>query len=156
MKLTIKKKGLLDNYLVLDEKGTQKYQVAKEITFLNELHVFDPSGTELAHISEKPHIIGASEYDVLVNGEVVDQIKYTLKGLRSQYNLVKADWHTKGNLTGKKYEIIEGSTTIAHATKKMLAIQDTYEVTFDRPEDELMLVILILTINTYKDDSEDN
>ena len=130
MKLLVKQRvfSWTDSYDVYDENENAKYFVKAEFLSLgHRLHVYDMAGNELGLIKEK--------------------VMSLLPVFRPKYDVEFNGWHVEGDFMGWNYDIYEACSPVVHITKELLHWGDTYVLDFANPADELMGLLLVITID---------
>ena len=149
MKLYIKQKVFSwgDKFTVKDEYGYDKYIVEGEIfTWGRKLHVYDMVGSEVAFIKQEVWSFLPRYYVFCGNQQVAEIVKeftfffpkYTVEGL---------GWNIEGSFMAHDYVINRGSQTIVSISKEWMTWGDSYELDIRNPEDEIVALAVVLTID---------
>ncbi len=149
MKLYIKQKVFSwgDKFTVKDEYGYDKYIVEGEIfTWGRKLHVYDMVGNEVAFIKQEVWSFLPRYYVFCGNQQVAEIVKeftfffpkYTVEGL---------GWNIEGSFMAHDYVINRGSQTIVSISKEWMTWGDSYELDIRNPEDEIVALAVVLTID---------
>lgn len=149
MKLYIKQKVFSwgDKFTVKDEYGYDKYIVEGEIfTWGRKLHVYDMVGNEVAFIKQEVWSFLPRYYVFCGNQQVAEIVKeftfffpkYTVEGL---------GWNIEGSFMAHDYVINQGSQTIVSISKEWMTWGDSYELDIRNPEDEIVALAVVLTID---------
>ena len=128
MKLLVKQRvfSWTDSYDVYDENENAKYFVKAEFLSLgHRLHVYDMAG----------------------NGKTLGRIEKRFTLFRPKYDVEFNGWHVEGDFMGWNYDIYEACSPVVHITKELLHWGDTYVLDFANPADELMGLLLVITID---------
>ena len=56
-------------------------------------------------------------------------------------------WRVEGDFLGWEYDVYEACSSVAHITKELLHWGDTYAIDIADPRDELMALMLVITID---------
>ena len=149
MKLLIKQRvfSWTDSYDVYDENENAKYFVKAEFLSLgHRLHVYDMAGNELGLIKEKVMSL-LPVFEIEVNGQTLGRIEKRFTLFRPKYDVEFNGWHVEGDFMGWNYDIYEACSPVVHITKELLHWGDTYVLDFANPADELMGLLLVITID---------
>lgn len=149
MKLLIKQRvfSWSDTYDVYDEDGNVKYFVKGEFLSLgHRLHVYDAYQNEVGLIKEKIFSF-LPVFDIEINGMELGRIEKKFTWLKPKYEVELNGWSVEGDFLGWEYDVFSGSSSVIHITKEWLHWGDTYVIDFVDPADELMGLLLVLSID---------
>lgn len=149
MKLLIKQRvfSWSDTYDVYDEDGNVKYFVKGEFLSLgHRLHVYDAYQNEVGLIKEK-FFSFLPVFDIEINGMELGRIEKKFTWLKPKYEVELNGWSVEGDFLGWEYDVFSGSSSVIHITKEWLHWGDTYVIDFVDPADELMGLLLVLSID---------
>lgn len=149
MKLLIKQRvfSWSDTYDVYDEDGNVKYFVKGEFLSLgHRLHVHDAYQNEVGLIKEK-FFSFLPVFDIEINGMELGRIEKKFTWLKPKYEVELNGWSVEGDFLGWEYDVFSGSSSVIHITKEWLHWGDTYVIDFVDPADELMGLLLVLSID---------
>ena len=149
MKLYIKQKVFSwgDKFTVIDAFGYDKYIVEGEVfSWGKKLHVYDMAGNEVAFIKQEVWSFLPRYYVFCGNHQVAEIVKeftfffpkYTVEGL---------GWNIEGSFMAHDYVINRGSQTIVSISKEWMTWGDSYELDIRNPEDEIVALAVVLTID---------
>ena len=136
MKLLVKQRvfSWTDSYDVYDENENAKYFVKAEFLSLgHRLHVYDMAGNELGLIKEKVMSL-LPVFEIEVNGQTLGRIEKRFTLFRPKYDVEFNGWY-------------EACSPVVHITKELFHWGDTYVLDFANPADELMGLLLVITID---------
>ena len=152
MKLYIKEKVISwgDKFTVKDEYGNDKYTVEGQLFSLGKkLHVYDMTGREVAFIKQEVfswmpryEVFCGDRKAALIRKEVSFFPKYRIDGL---------GWEISGNLTAHNYEITQSGRQIVSIRKEWMTWGDSYELCISNPDDEIVALAVVLTIDCVMD-----
>ena len=149
MKLFIKEKvfSLSDKFFVMDEYGDEKYIVEGEIfSWGKKLHVYDMRGNEVAFIQQKVFSF-LPRYFVYVGDEQVAEIVKEFTFFFPKYSIEGLGWDINGQFMAHDYEITQGGRPIVTIRKEWMTWGDTYELDIANPDDEIIALAVVLTID---------
>ena len=157
MKLYIKEKVFSwgDKFTVKDEFGNDKYVVEGEVfTFGKKLHVYDMAGNEVAFIKQEVWSF-LPRYYVFCGERQVAEIKKEFTFLFPKYSIQGLGWEIEGKLMAHDYEIIKNGNSIVTISKEWMTWGDSYELDIVNPEDEIVALAVVLTIDCVMEASSD-
>ena len=149
MKLYIKQKVFSwgDKFTVKDEYGYDKYFVEGEIfSWGRKLHVYDTAGNEVAFIKQEVWSFLPRFYVFCGNQQVAEIVKeFTF--FYQKYRVEGLGWNVDGSFWAHDYTITKGSQTIVSISKEWMTWGDSYELDIRNPEDEIVALAVVLTID---------
>ena len=157
MKLYIKEKVFSwgDQFTVKDDAGRDKYVVQGEVfTWGKKLHVYDMLGQEVAFIKQEIWSF-LPRYYVFCGGRQVAQIRKEFTFLFPKYSIDGLGWEIDGSFMAHDYEITKAGRRIVTISKEWMTWGDSYELDILNPEDELVALAVVLTIDCVNE-SESN
>ena len=149
MKLYIKEKVFSwgDKFTVKDEYGNDKYFVQGEVfSWGKKLHVYDSVDREVAFIKQEVWSILPRFY-VFCGDEQIAEIKKEFTFLFPKYSIQGLGWEIEGKLMAHDYEIIKNGKSIVTISKEWMTWGDSYELNIANPEDEIVALAVVLTID---------
>ena len=149
MKLYIKEKVFSwgDKFTVKDEYGNDKYFVQGEVfSWGKKLHVYDSVDREVAFIKQEIWSILPRFY-VFCGDEQIAEIKKEFTFLFPKYSIQGLGWEIEGKLMAHDYEIIKNGKSIVTISKEWMTWGDSYELNIANPEDEIVALAVVLTID---------
>lgn len=149
MKLYIKEKVFSwgDKFTVKDEYGNDKYFVQGEVfSWGKKLHVYDRTGNEVAFIKQEVWSF-LPRYYVFCNNRQVAEIKKEFSFIFPRYSIEGLGWQIEGKFMAHNYEITQSGRTIVSITKEWMTWGDSYELEIKNPEDEIVALAVVLTID---------
>ena len=149
MKLYIKEKVFSwgDKFTVKDEYGNDKYFVQGEVfSWGKKLHVYDSVDREVAFIKQEIWSLLPRFY-VFCGDEQIAEIKKEFTFLFPKYSIQGLGWEIEGKLMAHDYEIIKNGKSIVTISKEWMTWGDSYELNIANPEDEIVALAVVLTID---------
>ena len=153
MKLYIKQKVFAwgDKFTVKDEAGCDRYYVEGEIfTFGKKLHVYDMSGQEVAFIKQEIWS-WLPRFYVFCGGRQVAEIKKEFTFLFPKYSIEGLGWEINGSFWAHDYQITKNGYPIVSISKEWMTWGDSYELNISNPQDEIVALAVVLTIDCVLD-----
>ena len=149
MKLYIKQKVFTwgDKFTVKDERGEDRYYVEGEVfSFGKKLHIYNMAGREVAFIKQEVWKF-MPQYTVFCNGHEVATIRKEFTFLFPRYVIDGLGWEIDGSFMAHDYEITEAGRPIVTICKEWMTWGDTYELTITDPQQEILALAVVLTID---------
>ena len=149
MKLYIKEKVFSwgDKFTVKDEYGNDKYIVEGEVfTWGKKLHVYDMAGNEVAFIKQEVWSF-LPRYYVFCGDKQVAEIKKEFSFIFPRYSIEGLGWEIDGKFMAHEYEITQNGRSIVSISKEWMTWGDSYELTISNPQDEIVALAVVLTID---------
>lgn len=149
MRLLIKQRvfSWTDTYDVYDENESARYFVKAEFfTLGHQIHVYDKSGREVGAIHQKLFQL-LPAFEAEIGGRNVGTIQKRFSFFKPRYEIDYNGWRVEGDFMGWDYDVFDGCSAIAHISKELLRWGDTYVISFDRAEDELLCLLLVIAID---------
>ncbi len=150
MKLYIKQKvwSWKDKFTVKDDLGDDRYTVEGEFFSLGrKLHVYDKTGDEVVFI-EQELMAWMPRYNVYVQGQKGAQVARKFTWFRPRYEITGPDWTVEGDWSGHDYEVTSLTRgPVVTISKEWMTWGDSYELNIADPNDELLALAVVLTID---------
>ena len=149
MKLYIKEKIFTwnDKFTVKDEYGRDKYIVEGEIfSWGRKLHVYNMTGYEVAFIKQEV-FSWMPRYYVFIGGQQVAEICQRFSLFTPRYTIDGPGWEVSGSVFGHDYQITKAGRLIVTISKEWMTWGDSYELDIADPNDEIIALAAVLTID---------
>ena len=149
MKLYIKEKVFSwgDKFTVKDESGHDKYVVEGEVfSWGKKLHVYDMMGREVAFIKQEVWSF-LPRYYVFCGNRQVAEIKKEFTFFFPKYTIEGLGWEIDGSFMAHDYQIAQSGRQIVSINKEWMTWGDSYELNISNPEDEIVALAVVLTID---------
>lgn len=156
MKLYIKQKvfSWADRFTVKDETGKDRYYVEGEIfTFGRKLHVYDMGGREVAFIKQEVWS-WMPRYYVFCGERQVAEIKKEFTFFFPKYTIAGLGWEIDGSFFEHDYQITRSGCPIVSISKEWMTWGDSYELDIRNPNDEIVALAVVLTIDCVTADNQ--
>lgn len=137
-----------DTYDVYDESGEARYFVKAEVfAFGHQIHVYDKrSGAEVGSIHQKLFRF-LPEFEIVMDGRCVGTIRKEFTFLRPRYQVDFRGWDVEGDFMGWDYEARSADRLVLTVSKELFNWGDTYVLRYQRMEDELSGLMLVIAID---------
>lgn len=150
MKLYIKQKvfSWKDKFHIYDEYQSEKYYAESElISFGKKLHIFDNNENELCYIYQKV-LSFLPRYFINIQGTDVAEVVKSISFFKPKYEINGIGWSVSGDFFAHDYVIEnEIGVPIATISKKWLSWGDAYEIDIPDPNNEIMVLAIVLIID---------
>lgn len=158
MKLLIRQKVFSwgDQFSVQDEQGNDKYFVKGEIfSWGKKLHVYDLYENEVAFIQQKVFSF-LPRFFVFVNDSQVAEIVKEFTFFYPKYSITGLGWNIDGDFWSHNYTIDQNGMDIVGIRKEWFSWGDFYTLDIANPEDEILALAVVLTIDCVIDAQSSN
>lgn len=137
-----------DTYDVYDESGEARYFVKAEVlSFGHQIHVYDKrSGEEVGSIHQKLFRF-LPEFEIVIGGQTVGTIRKEFTFLCPRYRVDFRGWDVEGDFMGRDYEARSAERLVLTVSKELFNWGDTYVLRYQRMEDELSGLMLVIAID---------
>lgn len=149
MKLYIKQKvfSWTDKFFVKDSYGRDKYIVEGEaFSWGKKLHVYDMAGREVAFIKQEVWS-WMPKYYVFQGERQIAQIRREFTFFKPKYSIDGLGWEIDGSFWEHDYQITKAGRQIVSIQKEWMTWGDTYELDIYNPNDEIIALAVVLTID---------
>ncbi|MCL2543878.1 MAG: hypothetical protein FWE71_15645 [Nocardioidaceae bacterium] len=119
------------------------FKIPKQFT------INDPAGQLRARVWKKP-VSWLPRFFLEVDGVQVAAIAKKLTFLRPRYLIDGPGLSVTGDMWDMSFEIHRDGVVVGRVDKKWLSVRDKYAIEVDRPEDELVVVGIVLAIDYVK------
>ena len=146
MKLIIKQQffTLFDKFDVYDEGDNIVYTVEGQFALTKTLSVLDHDGNEAAKLTRRFFTI-LPTFDIEVDGEEIGTIRKEFSLLTPQFDIDYMNWSVKGDVND------ENGSLIAHISKEVFNLTDTYCIDVEDDKNALHVLMLVLAIDAEKE-----
>ena len=158
MKLYMKEKVFSWNeqFTVRDEHGFDKYYVEGEFFSLGKrLHLNDIHGREIAFIQQQLFTL-MPRFSVSVAGREIAQIRKEFTFFYQRYVIDGLGWEVEGSVWEHEYEIRKNGLPIVRISKEWFTWGDSYVLDIADPDDEIIALAVVLTIDCVVEASQNN
>ena len=141
---------------VMDEKEQVVYHAeSKFFSIRDKTDVTDAAGNQVAHVERKFFSLHQRHFVTMADGlsfELSTELFHLIKDIT---NIVGLDWQLRGNILGMNFELYDrDGSIIAVISQKMLSLHDKYCVDIYRPEQEAVVVAILVTLQHMIRDRE--
>ncbi|HET6443698.1 MAG TPA: LURP-one-related family protein [candidate division Zixibacteria bacterium] len=141
-----------DDFWIENDKGQKVFKIDGKALRVRETLVFeDAHGNELAKIQERKLRIKDSMEIEGPHGENLGTVKKAMITPVRERWVVKIkggpDLEVKGNILDHEYTIGEGRDKVAEVSKKWFRIRDSYGVSIDSGQDDIVILAVAVCID---------
>ena len=141
-----------DDFWIEDERGQRVFKVDGKALRVRQTLIFeDARGKELCKIQERMMRVKDSMEIEGPNGESIGMVKKALITPIRERWVVKVqngpDLEVKGNILDHEYSIGEGRDKIAEVSKKWFRIADSYGVSIDPGQNDVLILAVAVCID---------
>ena len=141
---------------ITDENEQVVYQAwSKFFSLRDKTDITDAAGNQVAHMEKKILSIHQRHFVTMADGLSFELSTELLHLIKDITNIVGLDWQLRGNILGMNFELYDrDGSIIAVIGQKMLSLHDKYCVDIYRPEQEAVVVAILVTLQHMIRDRE--
>lgn len=133
---------------ITDDNDNVIYHAQTKFPSLHDkTDITDAQGNFVAHIERKFFTLHERHFVTMADGlkfELSNEIMHIIKDIT---NIVGLDWQLRGNILGLNFELYDGNgEVIAVIAQKMLSLHDKYCIDIYKPENEHIVVAILITL----------
>ena len=141
---------------ITDEREQVVYRAwSKFFSLRDKTDISDAAVNQVAHMEKKILSIHQRHFVTMADGlsfELSTELFHLIKDIT---NIVGLDWQLRGNILGMNFELYDrAGSIIAVISQKMLSLHDKYCVDIYRPEQEAVVVAILVTLQHMIRDRE--
>ena len=133
---------------VTDENGQVVYQSnTKFLSLRDKTDITDAEGRQTAHIQRKLISLHERHFVTMADGLQFELSNELFHLVRDITNIEGLGWQLRGNILGLNFELYDGDgNIIAVIGQKLLSLHDKFCVDIYRPEQEAVVVAILITL----------
>ncbi len=141
---------------ITDDREQVVYQASSKFFSLRDkTDITDAAGNQVAHIERKIFTIHQRHFVTMADGLQFELSTELLHLIKDVTNIVGLGWQLRGNIIGLNFELYDrDGSVIAVIGQKMLSLHDKYCVDIYRPEQEAVVVAILVTLQHMIRDRE--
>jgi uncharacterized protein YxjI len=141
---------------ITDDREQVVYQAwSKFFSLRDKTDITDAAGNQVAHIERKIFTIHQRHFVTMADGLQFELSTELLHLIKDVTNIVGLGWQLRGNIIGLNFELYDrDGSVIAVIGQKMLSLHDKYCVDIYRPEQEAVVVAILVTLQHMIRDRE--
>ena len=152
MKLMITQKlmSLRGRYQITDENDQVAYSITGKYTIPKRYDISNPDGQIVAQLKSKVFDI-LPTYILYTDGQKIGRVKKKFTFFKPKFKIDCNGWNVEGNFLGWDYKIVDAAgNVVATISKEIFKLRDVYMMDIVNPEDALMVVMIVLSIDLEK------
>ena len=143
---------------ITDAQEQIVYQArSKAISIHDKTDLVDAAGNPVAHIERKVFTLHERHFVTMADGlsfELSNELFHLIKDVT---NIEGLGWQLRGNILGLNFELYDrDGSVIALIGQKMLSIHDKYCIDIYRPEQEPVVVAILVTLQHMMRDRQNS
>jgi uncharacterized protein YxjI len=149
-----------DDFDITDESGGRVFHVdGKALSLRDRLVISDAAGNEVAEVHRRLVALRRT-YEIRIGGESAAQVrKHLITPFRDAFTIDVPGPHDltmHGSLLDHEFTIERDGDTVATASKRWIAIRDTFAVDIAEGENHLLILaaVLALELSQKRDDKD--
>lgn len=133
---------------ITDAEERVVYQArSKMISLHDKTDIFDAAGNAVAHIEKKLFTLHERHFVRMANGVSFQLSNELFHLIRDITNIEGLGWQLRGNILGLNFELYDQyGNIVAVIGQKLISIHDKYCIDVYRPEDEPIVVAILITL----------
>ena len=141
---------------ITDDREQVVYQASSNFFSLRDkTDITDAAGNQVAHIERKIFTIHQRHFVTMADGLQFELSTELLHLIKDITNIVGLGWQLQGNVLGMNFELYDrDGSIIAVIGQKMFSLHDKYCVDIYRPEQEAVVVAILITLQHMIRDRE--
>ena len=141
---------------ITDENEQVVYQAwSKFFSLRDKTDITDAAGNQVAHMEKKILSIHQRHFVTMADGQSFELSTELLHLIKDITNIVGLGWQLRGNVLGLNFELYDrDGSIIAVIGQKMLSLHDKYCVDIYRPEQEAVVVAILVALQHMIRDRE--
>ena len=144
-----------DSYDIYNDNEETVYTVKGQLSIGHCLTIYDANNNRIGMVQEKfltflPKF-EIYEYDLQNNCRYIGQISKEFTFFKPRYNIDFNGWQIEESWTEWDYSILDSNgRNIAHISKELFHMTDTYVLDIARPSDTLHVLMFVLAMDAEK------
>ena len=141
---------------ITDDREQVVYQAwSKFFSLRDKTDITDAAGNQVAHIERKIFTIHQRHFVTMADGLQFELSTELLHLIKDVTNIVGLGWQLRGNIIGLNFELYDrDGSVIAVIGQKLFSIHDKYCVDIYQPEQEAVVVAILVTLQHMIRDRE--
>lgn len=136
-----------DKFYIKNAEGEDLYYVEGKFWSIGKkLRIYDMEGDEAAYLEQEVWTL-LPKFEVQIDGETVAVIQKKLSLFTPKFEVEGPDWTVEGDFFAHDYTIMKGDEEIADISKEWLAWGDTYEISVNDPDNDILALSVVLAID---------
>lgn len=143
---------------ITDEQGNVKYYTKSSVIAIKgKTDIMDAAGNVIAHLEKRPVSLHEKHFITMADGRsftLSNEIFHVVKDIT---NIEGLGWQLRGNFVGLNFNLLdEHGEPVATVGKKMISIHDKYCIDLYKPEEEQVVVAIVIQLEKMLEARKDN
>lgn len=139
-----------DSYDIFDENGNTIYTVKGKPSWGHLFKIYDRDGNELATLKQKIWTF-LPKFEMYLSDTLIGTIKKEFTFIKPKFDIDYNGWEIEGDWAEWDYTIVNSyGSEIAVIEKKIWNWTDTYSIDVKNPQDALMALMVVISIDAEK------
>ena len=143
---------------ITDEQGNVKYYTKSSVIAIKgKTDIMDAAGNVIAHLEKRPVSLHEKHFITMADGRnftLSNEIFHVVKDIT---NIEGLGWQLRGNFVGLNFNLMdEHGEPVATVGKKMISIHDKYCIDLYKPEEEQVVVAIVIQLEKMLESRKDN
>lgn len=139
-----------DSYDIYQENGSIFCTVKGQLSWGHCLKLFHPAGQEIGTVKERILTL-LPRFELYEGDRYCGCIRKEFTWFRPRYHIECNDWQVEGDFLEWDYQVYtHDGSLVATIRKELFHWTDTYSLSITRPEDALVVLMLVLAIDAEK------
>ena len=140
----------LDSYDIYDEVGNTVYTVKGRFALGHCLEIYNAAGEYAGTVKEEIFTF-LPRFRLYIGDECIGEIQKELTFFKPSFHVDCNGWQISGDIFAWEYDIADATgNTVAHLSKELLHLTDTYVMDIDGPQNALLVLMVALAIDAAK------
>ena len=152
MKLLFKQRffSWLCSYDIYNEAGETHYTVKGELAWGHQLRIYDAAGRDVGLVKQVI-LTWLPKFELYLGDRYTGCISKEFSFFKPKFSIDFNGWQVDGDWMECDYNILNaGGWNIAHVSKELWNLTDTYSIVVNDPQDALCALMLVLAIDAEK------
>jgi uncharacterized protein YxjI len=135
-------------FTIDDEAGKPVYKAqAKALSLMKKIDLFDMADNQVSHVEHKFGMLPT--YEITLTGQSPVRLKkgFAWLGKKFVLDMPNAPVEIKSNWSGLQYKFTQGGQEIASASKKAIAMADTFAVDVPEGKDPILILSAMAAVD---------
>lgn len=139
-----------DSYDIYDENEHTVFTVEGKLAWGHELHILDADGYFLGMVKQRV-LTFLPRFEFYQGEELLGTLTKEFTLFRPSFSLDFNGWTVQGRVMEWDYEIRDANGgLVATVSKELFHLTDTYVIDVERPENALLALMVVLSIDAEK------
>ncbi|WP_125761293.1 LURP-one-related/scramblase family protein [Companilactobacillus hulinensis] len=142
--------SMKEKFTVLNDQESPVYKIVGSMFAIpKHFDIMDLNDNVIATVTKEP-ITWMPKFHLTIDGKQVATIKKQFSFLKPHYEISAAGISVSGDFWDMNFAVVRNEKTVGSVEKRWFSVGDKYEITINNPEDELLIVGLVVAIDYVK------